>query len=88
MSFRAQRSARMLAEDSSITFEEMIRYKHSTRMELADRILEPLIAAAEDSRNEAAKTGAQPQRGGENRRENSRRLGPVRGRGQPRRGAV
>ncbi len=58
MSFRAQRSARMLAEDSSITFEEMIRYKHSTRMELADRILEPLIAAAEDSRNEAAKTGA------------------------------
>ena len=46
MSFRAQRSARMLDEDPSISFEELIEYKHSTRMELADRILGDLLAAA------------------------------------------
>ena len=45
MSFRAQRSARMLMEDERISFEEMIRYKHSTRVELADRILDDLAAA-------------------------------------------
>ena len=46
MSFRVQRSARMLGEDDSISFDEMIEYKHSTRMELADRILDDLIPAA------------------------------------------
>ena len=46
MSFRAQRSARMLAEDERISFEELVRYKHSTRMELADRILDDLLPAA------------------------------------------
>ena len=46
MSFRAQRSARMLADDEEISFEELVRYKHSTRMELADRILDELGPAA------------------------------------------
>ncbi|MEK7404710.1 MAG: acylase [Acidobacteriota bacterium] len=46
MAFRPQRSARMLREDASITFDELIQYKHSTRMELADRILDELVAAA------------------------------------------
>lgn len=46
MGFRAQRSARMLAEDDQISFEELIEYKHSTRMELADRLLDDLIPAA------------------------------------------
>ena len=46
MSFRAQRSARMLAEDDQIGFEELVQYKHSTRMELADRILDELVPAA------------------------------------------
>jgi acyl-homoserine-lactone acylase len=46
MSFRAQRSARMLAEDESITFEELVAYKHSTRVEAADHFLEDLIHAA------------------------------------------
>ena len=46
MSFRAQRSARMLGEDDSIGLDEMIEYKHSTRMELADLILDDLIPAA------------------------------------------
>lgn len=45
MAFRPQRSARMLAEDGSVSFEEMVAYKHSSRMELADRILDELLAA-------------------------------------------
>lgn len=46
MSFRAQRSARLLDEDAAISFEEMVAYKHSTRMELADRLLDDLLPAA------------------------------------------
>jgi len=45
-SFRAERSLRMLYEDSRITFEKFVEYKHSTRAELADRILPDLIDAA------------------------------------------
>lgn len=46
MSPRAQRSSRMLLEDESVTFDEMVAYKHSTRMELADRLLGDLLPAA------------------------------------------
>lgn len=46
MSFRAQRSARMLNEDASVTFDELVQYKHSTRMELADRLLDDLVPLA------------------------------------------
>jgi len=46
MYFRAQNSAQMLMNDESITFEEMISYKHSTRMELAERLLDDLILVA------------------------------------------
>ncbi|ELS00497.1 penicilin amidase [Xenococcus sp. PCC 7305] len=45
MDFRAQRSARMLVADSKISFEEMIAYKHSTHIEMADRLLDDLIPA-------------------------------------------
>lgn len=45
MRFRAQRSVRMLEQDRKIRFESLSRYKHSTRMELADRILDELTAA-------------------------------------------
>lgn len=51
MSFRTQRSVRMLQEDSSMTLDELIQYKHSTRLELADRMLDDLgraVAAAAD----------------------------------------
>jgi acyl-homoserine-lactone acylase len=54
MHFRAQRSARMLAQDSSITFDELVQYKHSTRMELADRLLDELIEAARATRRPSA----------------------------------
>ncbi|WP_254921459.1 acylase [Nodularia sp. NIES-3585] len=58
MDFRAQRSARMLFEDEKITFDEMVAYKHSTRMELADRILDDLILAARKQGSELAKDAA------------------------------
>ncbi|BAZ20933.1 peptidase S45, penicillin amidase [Kalymmatonema gypsitolerans NIES-4073] len=54
MDFRAQRSARMLDEDEKISLNEMIEYKHSTRMEFADRILDDLIPSARKSGNELA----------------------------------
>jgi acyl-homoserine-lactone acylase len=43
MSFRAQRSVRLLDDDDQISFEELMRYKHSTRMEMADRVLDELL---------------------------------------------
>jgi acyl-homoserine-lactone acylase len=46
MDFRTQRSIRMLNTPGRISFDEMIRNKHSTHLELADRILDALIAAA------------------------------------------
>jgi acyl-homoserine-lactone acylase len=44
MYFRPQNSARMLAA-SKISLEEMMAYKHSTRMEMADRLLDDLLPA-------------------------------------------
>ncbi len=58
MSLRSQRSVRMLSEDESITFDEMVRYKHSTHMELADRILDDLIPAVRKYGNDSAKQAA------------------------------
>jgi acyl-homoserine-lactone acylase len=46
ISFRAERSLRMLYEDPKITYDNFIAYKHSTRAELADRILPDLLTAA------------------------------------------
>lgn len=46
MSFRPQRSALMQLADSSVTFDELVEYKHSTRMALADRLLPELVAVA------------------------------------------
>ena len=55
MAFRPQRSARMLLEDDEITFDELIDYKLSTRLEFADRILDDLFAAIDASDSEKAK---------------------------------
>lgn len=54
MSFRPQRAARMMMEDESITFEELVEYKLSTRLELADRILDDLFAAVDAHGSESA----------------------------------
>jgi len=45
MGFRPQRSVRMLVEDESISFDELVSYKMSTKFELADRILDDLFIA-------------------------------------------
>ena len=58
MRLRAQHSALMLMEDESITFEEMIEYKHSTHMESADRILDDLLSAAESSSDQTVRQAA------------------------------
>jgi acyl-homoserine-lactone acylase len=58
MALRPQRSVRMLDEDSSITWAELVEYKHSTRMELADRLLDDLLPAASASPNEDIRTAA------------------------------
>jgi acyl-homoserine-lactone acylase len=42
-------------EDQKISFSELVRYKHSTRMELADRILDDLITAAKSSNDPLVK---------------------------------
>lgn len=58
MGFRPQKSARLVDEDKSITFEEMIEYKHSTRMEMADRIVDDLISATQQHGSELARRAA------------------------------
>ena len=55
MPFRPQRAARMLIEDESISFDELVDYKLSTRLEFADRILDDLFAAVDASDSEKAK---------------------------------
>lgn len=47
--FRPQRSIGTLREDERISFEEVIAYKHATRSELADRLLDDLLPLARGS---------------------------------------
>jgi len=58
ISFRAERSLRMLYEDPKLTYESFIRYKHSTRAELADRILPDLLEAVAATGTPLAKQAA------------------------------
>ena len=46
---RTLRSLRMITEDKKIGYEQLLAKKHSTRMELADRILPDLLTAAENT---------------------------------------
>jgi acyl-homoserine-lactone acylase len=39
----------MLSKDEKLSFEKMVAYKHSTHLEMADRMLDDLLAAAPDS---------------------------------------
>lgn len=55
MYFRPQRSARMILEDSLITYDKLVAYKLSTRLEFADRILDDLFLAIDNSSSEKAK---------------------------------
>jgi len=58
MPFRPQRSARMLMEDAQISFQDLVKYKHSTRVESADRILDDLLAATEQYGTDTGKEAA------------------------------
>jgi acyl-homoserine-lactone acylase len=58
MALRPQQSSAMLMADSSITFEEFERYKHSTHVLLADRVLDDLIPAAKVAGGAAAEAAA------------------------------
>ena len=58
LSFRTMSSLRMLHDDASVTFDKLVKYKHSTHLELADRILDDLIAAAETQGTPQAKAAA------------------------------
>lgn len=44
MGFRPQRSANIMMADDKISFEEFETYKHDTKMELATRLLDDLLA--------------------------------------------
>lgn len=59
MHFRAQQSARLLESDASISFDELLADKHSTRMLLADRVLDDLIANARAHGSDSAKRAAE-----------------------------
>jgi acyl-homoserine-lactone acylase len=59
MHFRAQRSARMLMEDESLTFDEVVAAKLSTRPELADRLLDDLLAAVETRPDDGVREAAE-----------------------------
>jgi acyl-homoserine-lactone acylase len=52
---RPVNSMRMLSEDDSITFDELVDYKQSTYIELADWCLDDLIAVASTSDDELVK---------------------------------
>ncbi|MFC1526453.1 acylase [Candidatus Latescibacterota bacterium] len=58
MGLRPQRSAKMLMADESISFDELVAYKHSTHMEMAERLTDDLIAAARQYGNEDANEAA------------------------------
>lgn len=58
MRLRPQRSVRLLQSDSSITFDELVQYKHSTRMEMADRLLDDLVPVVRTGGTDLAKRAA------------------------------
>jgi acyl-homoserine-lactone acylase len=58
MHFRAQRSARMLDEKPSLSFDDVVAAKLSTRMEASDRIVDDLIALAKPRGGKAAEAAA------------------------------
>lgn len=57
MALRPQSSARLLDADSSITWTEFLAYENSTRMELAERLLDDLLPLARASANGARDAG-------------------------------
>jgi acyl-homoserine-lactone acylase len=55
MEIRAQHSARLLMENDRLNLDRLIELKHSTKTELADRVLGDLLSAVKTSGNDLAK---------------------------------
>jgi acyl-homoserine-lactone acylase len=53
--WRTTRSLRMLTENAKISFDDLKTLKHSTRLEMADRTVDELVRAAEQSDDPKAK---------------------------------
>ena len=49
LTMRTLSSLRMLSRDEKLSFAKMVEYKHSTHLEMADRMLDDLLAAAPES---------------------------------------
>lgn len=58
MALRPQQSVRLLDADSSITFAEFVEYANSSRILLADRVLDDLLAGAAASPDDEARRAA------------------------------
>lgn len=58
LSWRERRSIRMLEENPRISLERLVELKYSTRMELADRVLDELVTAARQSGDATAREAA------------------------------
>lgn len=58
LDFRSQRSIRMISTEGRLTLEQLIKYKHSSRMEMADRLLDQLIPAARQYGSETGREAA------------------------------
>src|SRR5215213_852025 len=58
LDFRSQRSIRMISSEGHLSLEQLIQFKHSSRMELADRLLDQLIPAAQQYGSETGKAAA------------------------------
>lgn len=58
MSFRTRRSIRLLMDAPPMTLSSLVQAKFSTRMELADRILDDVLAAARTSPDEIVREAA------------------------------
>jgi acyl-homoserine-lactone acylase len=58
MAFRPQRSVALLDADSSITWSEFMQYQTSTRLGMADRLLDDLLPLARASAAPGAKSAA------------------------------
>lgn len=58
MDFRNQQSTRMLMSDDKITFDELFNYQQSTKLEMADHVLDDLIPMAKRSNNPILKKAA------------------------------
>jgi acyl-homoserine-lactone acylase len=58
LDFRSQRSIRMISTEGKITLDQLIKDKHSSRMELADRLLDKLIPAAQQFGGDTGKAAA------------------------------